>query len=105
MTEFDCVSVGDEAQMNKHSGPQTHLFEDRVMKIGRVDIGKRAVVGKHAIALPGSKIGDDARLGSLSLAMSGETLPNCTEWHGSPVSLLKRKKAEPSKNLFDGKYA
>jgi non-ribosomal peptide synthetase-like protein len=90
ITEFDCVSIGDEAQMNEHSGPQTHLFEDRVMKVGRVGIGKRAVVGKHSIALPGSKIGDDTRLGSLSLVMSGETLPDCSEWQGSPVSLIRR---------------
>jgi len=90
ITEFDCVSIGDEAQIDGNSGPQTHLFEDRVMKIGPVDIGKRAVVGNHSIALPGSTIGDDTRLGSLSLVMSGEVLPDCTEWHGSPVSLVRR---------------
>jgi non-ribosomal peptide synthetase-like protein len=101
MTEFDCVSLGDEAQMNEHSGPQTHLFEDRGMKVGLVDIGKRAVVGKHAIALPGSKIGNDTRLGSLSLAMLGEMLPDCAEWHGLPVSLVRRKEAEPSETLSD----
>jgi non-ribosomal peptide synthetase-like protein len=103
MTEFDCISIGDEAQLIEHSGPQTHLFEDRVMKVGRVYIGKRAVVGKHSIALPGSRIGDGTRLGSLSLVMSGETLPDCTEWQGSPVSLVRRgtRKAVPSKMLSD----
>jgi non-ribosomal peptide synthetase-like protein len=96
ITEFDCVNIGDEAQLNEISGPQTHLFEDRVMKIDRVDIGCRAVVGNHAIALPGSRIGNDTRLGSLSLTMSGETLPDCTEWRGSPVSLVHRKVAKYS---------
>jgi hypothetical protein len=38
ITEYDMVSLGDEAVINTHSGPQTHLFEDRIMKIGRVDI-------------------------------------------------------------------
>ena len=103
ITEFDCVTIGDEAELNEHSGPQTHLFEDRVMRIGRVDIGERAVVGTHAIALPGSKIGDDTRLGSLSLTMSGEALPSCTEWQGSPVALVRRKKINLSEASFDDK--
>ena len=39
LTEFDCVRIGDEAELNAWCGPQTHLFEDRVMKIGCVEIG------------------------------------------------------------------
>lgn len=92
ITEFDCAIIRDEAQLNEFSWPQTHLFEDRIMKIDRVDIGHRAVVGIHALALPGSTISDDTRLGSLSMTMSGETLPASTEWRGSPVSLVQRKR-------------
>ncbi|KDQ08654.1 hypothetical protein BOTBODRAFT_563322 [Botryobasidium botryosum FD-172 SS1] len=102
-TEYDCVSIGDHAQINHGSWPQTHLFEDRVMKIGRVTVGDRAVLGMYAVALPGSVVGRDTRLGSLSLAMRGETLPDGTEWRGSPASLVKRnparEKAEECKYL------
>ena len=45
MTEFDLVTIGDDAALNENAGLQTHLFEDRVMKVSRVSIGKRAVVG------------------------------------------------------------
>ena len=45
LTEFDCVRIGDEAELNAWCGPQTHLFEDRVMKIGLVEIGARVTVG------------------------------------------------------------
>ena len=45
LTEFDCVRIGDEAELNGWCGPQTHLFEDRVMKIGHVEIGARASIG------------------------------------------------------------
>ena len=41
-TEFDLVSIGDDAALNDDCGPQTHLFEDRVMKLGRVEIGARS---------------------------------------------------------------
>ncbi len=36
ITEFDCVTVGDFVSINALSALQTHLYEDRVMKVGRV---------------------------------------------------------------------
>ena len=45
LTEFDCVRIGDEAELNAWCGPQTHLFEDRVMKIGLVEIGAHTTIG------------------------------------------------------------
>ena len=51
LTEFDCVRIGDEAELNGWCGPQTHLFEDRVMKIGCVEIGARASIGESSTVL------------------------------------------------------
>jgi non-ribosomal peptide synthetase-like protein len=85
MTEFDCVSIGDEAELNAWCGPQTHLFEDRVMKIGRIDIGARVTVGPRGTILYDTRIGDDARLGPLTLVAKGERLPEATRWEGSPA--------------------
>ena len=47
VTEYDCVAIGDDAVLHAWSGPQTHLFEDRVMKIGQVRIGAGVSVGPH----------------------------------------------------------
>ncbi len=85
ITEYDMVSIGDEAMLNDDSGPQTHLFEDRVMKIGEVKIGSRSTVGTRSIVLYGSELGDDVLLDPLSLVMKGERLPQGTRWAGSPV--------------------
>jgi len=85
ITEFDVVKVGDEAALNAACGLQTHLFEDRVMKISRVQIGRRAVVGALAIVLYDSKMEDGSRLDDLSMLMKGETLPAGTAWRGSPA--------------------
>lgn len=85
ITEYDCVTIEDEAMVNKHCGAQTHLFEDRVMKVGEVKFGKRACVKPYSICLPGSSVADGAQLGSLSLVMKGEALPEGTAWEGSPV--------------------
>jgi non-ribosomal peptide synthetase-like protein len=85
LTEFDCVSIGDEAELNAWCGPQTHLFEDRVMKIGRVDIGARVTVGTRSTILYDTSVGDDVRLGPLTLVAKGEKLPSATNWEGSPA--------------------
>ena len=85
LTEFDLVTIGDDAALNQHSGPQTHLFEDRVMKIDGLVLGARSSMGPQSIALPGAGLQDDARLGSLSLVMKGETIPAGPAWAGSPA--------------------
>ena len=85
ITEFDCVRIGDGAELNAWCGPQTHLFEDRVMKIGSVDIGARVTVGVRSTILYDSHVGDNARLGPLTLVTKGERLPGGTRWEGSPA--------------------
>jgi len=86
LTEFDCVEIGDHAELNAHSGPQTHLFEDRIMRIGRVKIGKGATLGVRTTVLYDSSVGADCRLGPLTLVAKGEQLTPGTRWAGSPAS-------------------
>ncbi|MBE7219467.1 MAG: peptide synthetase, partial [Caulobacteraceae bacterium] len=85
ITEHDLVSIGDDAAINENAGLQTHLFEDRVMKVSAVKIGDRATVGSLSVALYDSVIEDDAMLGDLSVLMKGEVLPAGTSWEGSPA--------------------
>lgn len=85
ITEFDLVSIGDEAELNEDCGPQTHLFEDRVMKMGSVDFGSRTNIGTRTIVLYDTKIGDEVHIMPLSLVMKGETLGSNTVWMGSPI--------------------
>jgi non-ribosomal peptide synthetase-like protein len=85
MTEFDCVSIGDYSALNSLCGPQTHLFEDRIMKIGAVSIGRGVTVGARTVILYGSHIGDGATLGPLTLILKGESIPQGTKWTGSPA--------------------
>jgi non-ribosomal peptide synthetase-like protein len=85
LTEFDCVSIGDGAELNAWCGPQTHLFEDRVMKIGEVKIGARATVGTRGTILYGAQVGEGATLGPLTLVAKGENLPPASRWEGTPA--------------------
>ena len=85
LTEFDTVTIGDDAALNGDCGLQTHLFEDRVMKISTVTIGPRCTVGAAAVTLYDSRMEADSTLENLSMLMKGETLPAGTVWQGSPA--------------------
>lgn len=88
ITEFDMVTICNDAALNADCGPQTHLFEDRVMKVGPVKIGARSSIGAGTIILYDSEIGDDTKIEALSLVMKGERLAPATDWTGSPVKPL-----------------
>jgi len=84
-TEFDLVTLGDDVALNEASTIQTHLFEDRVMKMSTIEIGSRVSIGSNTLILYGTVIEDDVKVGDLSLLMKGERLYRGTEWAGSPV--------------------
>lgn len=85
LTEFDLVEIGHGASLNYGCTVQTHLFEDRVMKMSSLRIGDRATVGPMSVVLYDSEMEEGAVLGGLSLLMKGETLPANTRWAGSPA--------------------
>ena len=86
LTEFDCVQIGAHSELNALCCPQTHLFEDRVMKIDQVTIGSRVTLGPRCTVLYGAHVGDGAQLGPLTLVMKGESIPAGTRWHGLPAA-------------------
>ncbi|MEI8144349.1 MAG: Pls/PosA family non-ribosomal peptide synthetase [Alphaproteobacteria bacterium] len=85
ITEFDCVTIGDHAAINAMSALQTHLYEDRVMKIGRVALGRGVTVGAGATVLYDTKVGDFAQLGPLTVVMKGESIPANSIFVGAPA--------------------
>ncbi len=86
LTEFDLVHVGDDAMIGDHTSLQTHLFEDRVMKMSTVCIGAGSTVGSRSVVLYDAEVGTNTSLDALSLAMKGETLPANTCWRGIPAA-------------------
>ncbi len=85
LSEFDLVRVGDQAALNADCTIQTHLFEDRVMKMSTIDIAPRGKVGAGSLVLYDTRLEEGAALGDLSLLMKGETLPAWTRWEGIPA--------------------
>lgn len=92
MTEFDLIRLGDDVVVHPEVSLQTHLFEDRVMKMNIVDIGERVDVGTRSIVLYSTRLADDVALAPLTLVMKGEQLPDGTHWAGIPAQQLTMKK-------------
>ncbi|MEB0045634.1 MULTISPECIES: Pls/PosA family non-ribosomal peptide synthetase [unclassified Pseudomonas] len=86
ITEFDCVTIGADSELNAGACPQTHLFEDRVMKIDHVTLGERVYMGPRSCVLYSAEVGKDAHLGPLTLVMKGEHIPAASRWAGCPAA-------------------
>ncbi len=89
VTEFDLIKIDNHSVLNDNCTLQTHLFEDRVMKMSYVDIGKQCSVGGMAVVLYDSKMEDRSTLEPLSVLMKSETLPTNNSFVGAPA--IKRR--------------
>jgi non-ribosomal peptide synthetase-like protein len=85
-SEFDLNEIGDEVALNGNACPLTHLFEGRVMKLGRIRIGDRCTLGAESAMQYDTEIEAGSSLGDLSLLMKGDVLPGGTHWHGIPAA-------------------
>ena len=95
ITEFDCVTIGDHVAINAGACLQTHLYEDRLMKVGRITVGNDVTIGAGSTVLYNTRLGDGSVIGPLTLIMKGEELPMHTSWVGSP--------AQPAQSSPSGK--
>lgn len=84
LTEFDLVQIGDDAVVNHDCTLQTHLFEDRVMKMSTVEVGAGCHLGSMSLVLYDTRLEPGSSVDDLSLVMKGETLPANTNWTGIP---------------------
>ena len=88
LTEFDCISIGDFSNINSNVTLQTHLYEDRIMKVGTITIGRAVSISSGSTILYDTKIGDYAQLGPLTIIMKGEEIQPHSAWQGAPSQRL-----------------
>jgi non-ribosomal peptide synthetase-like protein len=88
-TEFDLIDIGDDVALNENSNLQTHLFEDRIIKMGPVSIASQTSVGSMSTVLYNCSMEKGSILDDLSLMMKGEVLPANTRWQGIPAQSAK----------------
>jgi non-ribosomal peptide synthetase-like protein len=88
ITEFDMVTLGDGSAVNRRACVETHLFQDRLMRIGPIRVGVGACVGPSTAVLPDTVLGDGCCIGGRSVVLRGEELPPGTRWHGAPITSM-----------------
>jgi non-ribosomal peptide synthetase-like protein len=89
LSEFDLVHIGDDVAVGSNTSLQTHLFEDRVMKMSTIDIEPWVSIGARTVVLYDTTVGSGAVVDPLSLVMKGERLPGATRWRGIPSRAVR----------------
>jgi non-ribosomal peptide synthetase-like protein len=85
VTEHDMIRLDDGAAVNRGGCLMTHLFHDRVLRIGPTHLEAGATMGPTAVVLPDTHLGVGTRVFGHSVVLRGEELPAGTKWHGTPV--------------------
>ena len=80
--EFDLISIGDGATISR-SVMQTHLYEDRMFKMGPILVGPGVAVD-HGIVLYNSEMAEGSSLAPVSLVMRGERIEPYQRHFGLP---------------------
>jgi non-ribosomal peptide synthetase-like protein len=96
ITEFDMVTIGDGCAINRRACIETHLFHDRLMRIGPIRLGAGASVGPSTAVLPDTILGEGCCVGGRSVVLRGEELFAGTRWHGAPVTAMTTPQPGPS---------
>jgi non-ribosomal peptide synthetase-like protein len=81
--ECDLLTLGDHVTVE--GSLQTHLFEDRVMKLGPVHVEEGASIGRATTVLYGARVGSWVSVADASLVMKNETLSPRRRYRGLPV--------------------
>ena len=82
----ELISVGDETLVGYNTVLLAHELLQNEYRTGRVEIGRRVMVGANCTVLPGVKIGDGAWVSAMSLVNSD--IPAGQKWGGVPAKRL-----------------
>lgn len=83
----ELISVGDETLIGFNTVLLGHELLQGEYRTGKVEIGKRVMIGANCTILPGVKIGDGASVSAMSLVNCD--IPAGQTWGGVPAKRLK----------------
>ena len=83
----ELISVGEETLIGYNTVILAHELLQGEYRTGRVEIGKRVMIGANCTVLPGIKIGDGASVSSMTLVNCD--IPAGQMWGGIPAKRLK----------------
>jgi non-ribosomal peptide synthetase-like protein len=91
--ERSLTTIGDDTCLNERTTIQGHSLEDGVFKSDYVTIGSACTIGVGAFVHYGTRIEDEAVLGTDCFLLKGETVPGRAIWSGNPARAERRPAA------------
>jgi len=85
VTEYEMIELADGVVVNRGACLMTHLFHDRLLRIGPTSMRAGSTLGPSSAVLPDTVVGAGTTVAAHSVVMRGEELPVGTRWHGAPV--------------------
>jgi non-ribosomal peptide synthetase-like protein len=85
VTEYEMIELQDGVAVNRGACLMTHLFHDRLLRIGPTSMRAGSTLGRNSALLPDTVVGQGTVIAGHSVVMRGEELPAGTCWHGAPV--------------------
>lgn len=83
----ELIEVGEQTLIGYNTVILGHEFLQGEYRTGKVQIGKRVMIGANCTILPGIKIGDGAAISAMSLVNCD--IPANQKWGGIPIKRLK----------------
>ncbi len=90
----DLLTIGDGAVVRKDTVLPGYHAESGWIRVGRIDLGRDAVVGEASVLDVDTALGDGAQLGHASSLAAGQRVPPGERYAGSP--------AQPTRTDFTG---
>ena len=99
LSEPDLVSIGDGVELGAGSEVQSHLFEDGVLRLGRVTLCNNTALHCEAIAVVNSVVESYGEIYPLSIPLPGERVHGASgastgSWLGNPLQPVQRFQAK-----------
>ncbi len=81
---FDLVTIGEDTSIGHETQLLGYRVEGGELVLGRIEIGKRCLIGIHSTLGLNTRMGDDCRLDDLSVLEDGEVMAPGEARRGSP---------------------
>jgi len=82
----ELIEVGEQTLIGYNTVVLAHEYLQNEYRTGKVQIGKRVMIGANCTILPGIKIGDNASISAMTLV--NRDIPSGQKWGGIPARRL-----------------
>ncbi|CAF4209751.1 unnamed protein product, partial [Adineta steineri] len=83
--DYDLVTIGDHVRLNINAHIVCHTFEQRILKLVPVTVGKSCILMSGSVVMSGCKLMGNNRLYPFTLIMKNDLLQPNTQWRGLPA--------------------